>query len=222
MRTERGYCDAAHAAEGAAVAFRRATRHAAPYAGRVTTVGGSHEQLYAHVLAEVAEGRSRRPGTRALFWRKVGRRYDGELLVLGRAVNGWTIPADALWRRAYAGERAARFRCKEPLAASSYGSSCHAVTNAGCVVLGQIDVAQNPTRHGEEPTGDRGWQERDASRSPRWVGTTRSVSMPNDRSGQWSRLGAHQALWHNAAPGVPLADREYAPVAQRIRAADFG
>lgn len=48
-----------------------------------------YDRLYREQLAEVAQARVRRPVTQALFWPKVGRLYDGELLLVGRAVNGW-------------------------------------------------------------------------------------------------------------------------------------
>jgi len=58
-----------------------------------------YEAGYIDLLARVAATRIRPPET-SLFWPKVGRLYDGELLLIGRAVNGWidrwntSAPAD--------------------------------------------------------------------------------------------------------------------------------
>jgi hypothetical protein len=52
-------------------------------------LSSEYERLYARLLGEVAAVRTRRPVQQALFWPKVGRLYDGELLLVGRAVNGW-------------------------------------------------------------------------------------------------------------------------------------
>jgi hypothetical protein len=49
----------------------------------------AYQQHYAGLIAEVAQVRARRPAAQALFWPKVGRRYDGGLMLVGRAVNGW-------------------------------------------------------------------------------------------------------------------------------------
>jgi hypothetical protein len=49
----------------------------------------SYQQQYAGLIAEVADMRPRRPVAQALFWPKVGRHYDGGLMLVGRAVNGW-------------------------------------------------------------------------------------------------------------------------------------
>ena len=40
--------------------------------------------LYAALLARPSTVRARRPAAQALFWPKVGRLYDGDLLVIGR------------------------------------------------------------------------------------------------------------------------------------------
>lgn len=48
-----------------------------------------YEAAYAELIARVATSPSIRPRELALFWPKVGRSYDGDLLVVGRAVNGW-------------------------------------------------------------------------------------------------------------------------------------
>lgn len=55
------------------------------------TVGLSaeYEAVYGRLLGEVeAVGRIRPPEV-SMFWPKVGRRYAGDLLLVGRAVNGW-------------------------------------------------------------------------------------------------------------------------------------
>jgi hypothetical protein len=57
-----------------------------------------YEGLFAGLLAEVAKAPTRRPVSQALFWPKIGRLYDGEVLLVGRAVNGWIDrwePADS-------------------------------------------------------------------------------------------------------------------------------
>jgi hypothetical protein len=48
-----------------------------------------YARAYVRQLDEVAVARVRRSRPLALFWPKVGRLYDGDLLVIGRAVNGW-------------------------------------------------------------------------------------------------------------------------------------
>lgn len=48
-----------------------------------------YERQYVQLLSDLREVHSRRPAGQALFWPKIGRRYDGELLLVGRAVNGW-------------------------------------------------------------------------------------------------------------------------------------
>lgn len=48
-----------------------------------------YERLYALLVREVAGALTSRPTSQAIFWPKVGRLYDGDLLVVGRAVNGW-------------------------------------------------------------------------------------------------------------------------------------
>lgn len=55
----------------------------------MTTLSGTYGRLYADLLAQLASVRVRRPVSQALFWPKVGRLYDGEVLLVGRAVNGW-------------------------------------------------------------------------------------------------------------------------------------
>ena len=52
-------------------------------------LSAEYGHLFTSLLSEVARARVRRPATQALFWPKVGRLYDGELLLVGRAVNGW-------------------------------------------------------------------------------------------------------------------------------------
>lgn len=52
-------------------------------------LSAEYEDLFATLLREVAHAGVRRPVTQALFWPKIGRLYDGELLLVGRAVNGW-------------------------------------------------------------------------------------------------------------------------------------
>lgn len=49
----------------------------------------AYEQIYARMLGGVAATPRIRPPETSLFWPKIGRRYDGELLLVGRAVNGW-------------------------------------------------------------------------------------------------------------------------------------
>ena len=47
-----------------------------------------YERHYASMLKAVSIT-PRRPAPMALFWPKVGSLYDGDLLIVGRAVNGW-------------------------------------------------------------------------------------------------------------------------------------
>ena len=56
---------------------------------QMTTLSDTYEQHYADLLAELAAVHEWRPRARALFWPKIGRLYGGEVLVVGRAVNGW-------------------------------------------------------------------------------------------------------------------------------------
>lgn len=48
-----------------------------------------YARMYAGLLADLASARSRHQSTQAMFWPKIGRLYGGELLLVGRAVNGW-------------------------------------------------------------------------------------------------------------------------------------
>jgi hypothetical protein len=45
-------------------------------------------------------------------------------------------------------------------------------------VLGEVDVAQDPARHGKKPIRDLGANEGECPLSPRWARITRSVFMP--------------------------------------------
>jgi hypothetical protein len=49
----------------------------------------SYGSTYRRLLESVAATPRIRPPETSLFWPKVGRAYDGELLLVGRAVNGW-------------------------------------------------------------------------------------------------------------------------------------
>jgi hypothetical protein len=54
-----------------------------------TRLSAGFGQLYADLLSDLALTRARRAVTQAMFWPKIGRLYGGELLLVGRAVNGW-------------------------------------------------------------------------------------------------------------------------------------
>ena len=54
-----------------------------------TRLSGQYERTYERLLAGVAADLRITPRETSLFWPKVGRHYDGELLIVGRAVNGW-------------------------------------------------------------------------------------------------------------------------------------
>ena len=49
----------------------------------------AYGSTYRRLLEGVAATPKIHPPETSLFWPKVGRRYDGELLLVGRAVNGW-------------------------------------------------------------------------------------------------------------------------------------
>jgi hypothetical protein len=49
----------------------------------------AYEADYRNLLARVVAAPGIRPRELALFWPKVGSCYDGDILVVGRAVNGW-------------------------------------------------------------------------------------------------------------------------------------
>jgi hypothetical protein len=55
----------------------------------VVRLSRDYEQDYAALLERVGSARGVSPRTMTLFWPKVGAGYDGDLLVIGRAVNGW-------------------------------------------------------------------------------------------------------------------------------------
>jgi hypothetical protein len=48
-----------------------------------------YEAAYLELLGRVAATPRIRPRELALFWPKVGRAYTGDLMIIGRAVNGW-------------------------------------------------------------------------------------------------------------------------------------
>jgi hypothetical protein len=48
-----------------------------------------YEREYAALLARIAAGVDLGSADLTMFWPKVGSRYDGDLMVIGRAVNGW-------------------------------------------------------------------------------------------------------------------------------------
>jgi hypothetical protein len=54
-----------------------------------TSLSPAYGSTYRRLLARVAAAPRIKPPETSLFWPKVGRRYDGELLLVGRAVNGW-------------------------------------------------------------------------------------------------------------------------------------
>jgi hypothetical protein len=54
----------------------------------VRSLSTAFEQGYLDMLTDVAATRIRPPAT-SLFWPKAGRSFDGELMLIGRAVNGW-------------------------------------------------------------------------------------------------------------------------------------
>jgi hypothetical protein len=49
----------------------------------------AYERAYARLIDRVAADPRISPRETSLFWPKVGRKYDGDLLLVGRAVNGW-------------------------------------------------------------------------------------------------------------------------------------
>jgi hypothetical protein len=53
------------------------------------SLSSKYEATYRRLLRSVAATPRIHPPETSLFWPKVGRRYDGELLLIGRAVNGW-------------------------------------------------------------------------------------------------------------------------------------
>lgn len=59
-----------------------------PDSGNVR-LSSRYEWIYADLLRSVAAARRIRPRDTSLFWPKVGRLYDGDLLIVGRSVNGW-------------------------------------------------------------------------------------------------------------------------------------
>ncbi|MFN8127128.1 MAG: hypothetical protein U0R64_11550 [Candidatus Nanopelagicales bacterium] len=52
-------------------------------------LSGEYEETYAELLAIVGTAARITPRELSLFWPKVGRRFDGGTLLIGRAVNGW-------------------------------------------------------------------------------------------------------------------------------------
>lgn len=52
-------------------------------------LSSTYEVAYATALDRIATTPGIQPRRLAPFWPKVGRLYDGDLLVIGRAVNGW-------------------------------------------------------------------------------------------------------------------------------------
>ena len=52
-------------------------------------LSAGYGQAYERLLGRVAELGRIKPPEVSLFWPKVGRDYDGDFLVVGRAVNGW-------------------------------------------------------------------------------------------------------------------------------------
>lgn len=52
-------------------------------------LSSAYEDRYIELLARVAASSRIHPRELALFWPKVGASYVGDLLVIGRAVNGW-------------------------------------------------------------------------------------------------------------------------------------
>jgi hypothetical protein len=52
-------------------------------------LSSDYEGDYVAMLDAIARVGSIKPPATSLFWPKVGRAYDGELLLIGRAVNGW-------------------------------------------------------------------------------------------------------------------------------------
>jgi hypothetical protein len=55
-------------------------------------LSSGYEVAYRELLGRVARTPSLEPEMRmAIFWPMVGHRYDGDLMVIGRAVNGWVV-----------------------------------------------------------------------------------------------------------------------------------
>ena len=48
-----------------------------------------YEREYAALLEAIQRDRGIQPRELTMFWPKIGRQYDGDLLVVGRSVNGW-------------------------------------------------------------------------------------------------------------------------------------
>jgi hypothetical protein len=53
------------------------------------TLSAAYEQRYVQMLEHIAATPRISPRETSLFWPQVGAAYDGDLLLVGRAVNGW-------------------------------------------------------------------------------------------------------------------------------------
>src|SRR5438876_1409126 len=58
----------------------------ARFGGRLSD---AYQREYTALLAAIAKAQDIGPLELTMFWPKVGSLYDGDLLVIGRAVNGW-------------------------------------------------------------------------------------------------------------------------------------